>query len=341
MAALLIMLLKYFFSWLVMCSTLFLALIAESIDTFILNRIKGIKKSNIRTLLLPLRAALHSMNVKIALPETACSVIALYFPGLALAAVIPICASVPLSSLVPILDNGGDMVQILLFAVLSEVFATVAVYSLGTSCALITARRMTKEMIMIMLPLMACFSSIAAFFAVLGIQGDTFGLNAFTLSMHIESLHWYGFIGIAIFIFVIYSQIPHSNAGLGCVVFEAGELPEYQGCPRVILQLWSVFRAFIVVAVVTHIFFPWGYFKGLNAGFSISWWAQLINFFAFWVVVILVRVFIVTLCWKGMEALERAFPRVPDFMLILTLTMTAAMLVIYEGIKLSMELSAF
>ena len=108
------------------------------------------------------------------------------------------------------------------------------------------------------------------------------------------------------------------------------------------LQLWSIFRAFLVVALVTHIFFPWGYFKGLNAGFSISWWAQSVNFAAFWTTVLVMRVFGVTLCWKVMELLEKKV-RIKNsgVWLFIILTTVATLLVVYEGIKLSMEVAAF
>jgi hypothetical protein len=335
-------LLKYFFSWLVMFASFFLALLAESIYIFLSAGGAGSDKRGLHTFMLHMRSFVRSINVKMVLPESACETAAVYFPGLALAAIIPISASIPLSTLVPILDNGGDMVQILLFGILSEVFALISVYSLGTYGSWITAQRMIKEQISFMLPLMACFASIAAFLAVAdGTQGDSFSLNAFAHSLFLNSLHWYGIIGIAIFVFVIFSQIPHSTAGLGCLLLETGELPEYQGCPRVVLQMWSFFRAFTIIALVTHIFFPWGYFKGLNAGFSISWWAQSMNFFGFWLFVVLVRVFGVTLCWKGMRYLEKTFPRVPDFIIVSSLTFAAMLLVICEIVKISMEVSEF
>jgi magnesium-transporting ATPase (P-type) len=148
--------------------------------------------------------------------------------------------------------------------------------------------------------------------------------------------------GTLIFTFVIFSQIPHSNAGSGCSLLENCELPDFNGAPRSMLQLWSIFRAFLAVALVTHIFFPWGYFKGLNAGFSISWWAQSANFAAFWTMVLVTRVFGVTLCWKVMELLEKMLPiKNSRAWLCIILTTVATLLVVYEGIKISMEVAAF
>jgi len=342
MVALLTALSKYFFSWLVMCSSLLLALMAENIYILLFPGSIKSDKGHIHALTAHFRAFVRSMNMKTTLPDSACELTSVYFPGLALAAIMPIFASIPLSTLVPILDNGGDMVQILLFGILSEAFALIAVFSLGTHGSWITGRRMVKECISFMLPLMACFASIAAFLSVLDTtQGDSFSLNAFAHPAFTGSLHWYGIIGIAVFIFVIFSRIPHSAEGQGSVLFESGELPEYQGAQRVVLQIWSILRAFTIIALVSHIFFPWGYFKSLNAGFSISWWAQAINFFAFWFFVVLVRVFAVTLCWKGMSSLENYFRRVPGFIIVSLLTLAAMALIICEIIKISMEVSAF
>lgn len=331
---------KYFSSWLLMLMTLFIALFAESIHVYLSGKSMG--KHGYIASLLPVREIYHSMFSRIVLPETACFTLSVYCPGLAFAALIPICASIPFFSFVSILDNGGDMMQILQFAMLSETFALVSVFSLGTSGADRTAHRMVKELIRLMLPLMACFSSIAYYLAIIGVDGDTFSLNAFTLSLHLVPSAPYALAGMSLFVFVIFSQIPHSNSGFGCSVFERGELPEYRGCPRGILQLWSVFRAFLVVALVTHIFFPWSFFKGLNAGFSISWWAQTINFFAFWAAVIFVRVFGVTLSWKAMDALEKLLPcEVQPIYLRLVLILTAMAMIMYEGIRISLEAATF
>ncbi len=52
-----------------------------------------------------------------------------------------------------------------------------------------------------------------------------------------------------------FSQIPHSDADLAVPCLKTVS-SDFNGAPRSMLQLWSIFRAFLVVALVTHIFFP-------------------------------------------------------------------------------------
>lgn len=332
--------LGYFSSWVLMLVTLMIALFAESTHTYFSGR--SLSRRGMIVSLLPLRDIFKSMTMPISLPEASVIRLSIYLPCFALAALIPIAASIPFFSFLPIMDNGGDLIQILQFAALSETLAILAIFSLGTTDAQITADRMIRELVKLIVPMMAAFISIAFYYSANGIQGDPFSLNVFTTALHMTPSAPFSLAGTLIFIFVIFSQIPHSNAGFGCSLLENCELPDFNGAPRSMLQLWSIFRAFLVVALVTHIFFPWTYFKGLNAGFSISWWAQSVNFAAFWTTVLLMRVFGVTLCWKVMELLEKKI-RIKNsgVWLCIILTTAATLLVVYEGIKISMEVAAF
>lgn len=333
-------LLGYFSTWLLMIVTLILALLAEGTQTYLTGRSLG--RRGIVMSFLPLRDIFRSMAMPIGLPDSSVVRMSLYLPCFALAALVPISASIPFFSFVPIMDNGGDMMQIIQFAALSETFAILAVFSLGTPGAVITAIRMIKELVCLIVPMTAAFVSIAFYYSVAGTAGDPFSLNVFTLAQHLSLAAPFALAGTLIFIFIIFSHIPHSNAGFGCSLLENCELPEFSGVPRSMLQLWSIFRAFLVVALVTHIFFPWSYFKGLNQGFSISWWAQSVNFAAFWSTVLIIRVFGVTLCWKALDILEKPFKnKNAEAWICLMLTALATLLVVYEGIKISMEVAAF
>ena len=340
MQNMLINILGYFSSWVLMLVTLMVALFAEGIHTYLSGRSLG--RRGMMVSLIPLREIFRSMTIPISLPEASVVRLSIYMPCFALAALIPIAASIPFFSFLPVMDNGGDLVQILQFAALSETLAILAVFSLGTTDAQITAERMTRELVRLIVPMMAAFISIAFYYSASGIEGDPFSLNVFTMALQMSPSAPFSFAGTLIFIFVIFSQIPHSDAGFGCSLLENCELPDFNGAPRSMLQLWSIFRAFLVVALVTHIFFPWAYFKGLNAGFSISWWAQSVNFAAFWTTVLLIRVFGVTLCWKVMDILEKMFMiKNSRAWLCIILTTAATLLVVYEGIKISMEVAAF
>jgi hypothetical protein len=332
--------LGYFSSWVMMLVTLMVALFAEGIHTYVSGR--SLSRRGMIVSLLPLRDIFRSMTVPISIPEASMIRFSIYLPCFALAALIPIAASIPFFSFLPIMDNGGDLIQILQFAALSETLAILAIFSLGTIDARITAERMVREFVKLIVPMIAAFISIAFYYSANGIQGDPFSLNVFTMALHMSSSAPFSHAGTLIFIFVIFSQIPHSDAGFGCSLLENCEIPDFNGAPRSMLQLWSIFRAFLVVALITHIFFPWGYFKGLNAGFSISWWAQAVNFAAFWSTVLVMRLFGVTLCWKVMALLEKMVKiKNSRAWLCIILTTAATLLVVYEGIKISMEVAAF
>jgi formate hydrogenlyase subunit 4 len=339
MQNILLSILGYISSWVLMLVTLMVALFAESTHTYISG--KSLGRRGMMVSLLPLRDIFRSMTIPISLPEASAVRLSIYLPCFALAALIPIAASIPFFSFLPIMDNGGDLIQIIQFAALSETLAILSVLSLGTPSARNTADRMAKELAMLIIPMIAAFISIAFYYSASGVKGDPFSLNVFTTALHMSPSTPFSLAGTIIFIFVIFSQIPHSNAGFGCSLLENCELPDFNGVPRSMLQLWSIFRAFLAVALVTHIFFPWGYFKGLNAGFSISWWAQSVNFAAFWTTVLLMRVFGVTLCWKVMDMLEKVL-RIKNSAtwICIILTTAATLLVVYEGIKISMEVAA-
>ncbi len=333
-------LLGYFSSWVLILVTLAVALFAEAIHTFFSG--KSLSRRGMIVSFMPLRDILKSITIPVSLPEAAVAKLSIYLPCFALASLVPIAASIPFFSFIPIMDNGGDLMQILQFAILSETFAILSVLSLGTVAAEATAKRMMQELVALIVPMMAAFISIGFFYSTGGVQGDPFSLNTFTKAQHMSLSAPFSLVGTLLFIFVIFSRVPHSNAGFGCSLLENCELPDYNGAPRSVLQLWSIFRAFLVVALVTHIFFPWGFFKGLNAGFSISWWAQSVNFAAFWSTVLIIRVFGVTVCWKLKELSEASIKiKNGGTWLYIALTVAATLLVVYEGIKISMETAAF
>lgn len=250
----------YFSSFVLMLVTMMVALFAESTHTYFSG--KNLSRRGMMVSLLPLRDIFRSMTIPMRLPETSVVSLSIYLPCFALAALIPIAASIPFFSFLPIMDNGGDLIQILQFAVLSETLAIMSILSLGTAAAQNTADRMVRELVKLIVPMLAAFISIAFYYSANGIQGDPFSLNVFTMALHMSPSAPFSLAGTLIFIFVIFSQIPHSNVGFGCSLLENCELPDFNGIPRSILQLWSIFRAFLVVALVTHIFFPGSISKG-------------------------------------------------------------------------------
>ncbi len=129
MQNMLINILGYFSSWVLMLVTLMVALFAEGIHTYLSGRSLG--RRGMMVSLIPLREIFRSMTIPISLPEASVVRLSIYMPCFALAALIPIAASIPFFSFLPVMDNGGDLVQILQFAALSETLAILAVFSLG------------------------------------------------------------------------------------------------------------------------------------------------------------------------------------------------------------------
>ena len=122
--------LGYMSSWVLMLVTLMVALFAESTHTYISG--KNLSRRGMMVSLLPLRDIFRSMTIPISLPEASAVRLSIYLPCFALAALIPIAASIPFFSFLPIMDNGGDLIQILQFAALSETLAILSILSLGT-----------------------------------------------------------------------------------------------------------------------------------------------------------------------------------------------------------------
>ena len=70
---------------------------------------------------------------------------ALYCPVFAFAALLTVCACLPICTYIPIIDNGADIVQLAQFMLLSEVFVLMSLYAAGTEEALEIARTRDAE----------------------------------------------------------------------------------------------------------------------------------------------------------------------------------------------------
>ena len=282
-----------------------------------------------------------SYRRKIILPESAKMPLSLYGPALSFAALMPVCAAIPFCTLIPIMENGADVLQILQFYMLSEVIAISTVYSLGTKEAGLAANKCIKESFLVLVPLVSFIISTAAFFEAGGGSGDAFSLNAFSLSQKFADLGAGGLTGVIIFIFLIFTQIPHRDVIDGTLPFDEGEMPAYQGCPRTMLQLRGIFRSFIVIVLVVNMFFPLGDFALLSGGSYLSWNAQIINFLVFWLVVIFARVVLVNLSWLLFDAIERRLPSSVSAFFVPAASLAAAALILHEVYIISSEIAAF
>lgn len=277
----------------------------------------------------------------VALPGGARVRTALFCPVLAFAALLTVCACLPVCTYIPIIDNGADVVQLAQFMLLSEVFVLVSLYAAGTEEALEIARAEMRNMIRFLIPFMAACASIAAYLIKNGLDTDPFSFNSFSLFGQMRSMSWFGVAGMLLFMLAVLSQAPQRGASSGTLLLEEGELPDYGGAPRGILQIWSVVRSFIVVAVMTYIVFPSELMGTFGESAAIAWSGQAVNFVVFWLSVAAMRVAAVPLCRAVVAAVERPLPAYARGGVVYALTAAAVLLLWYEGIVLSMEAAAF
>jgi len=330
---------KYLFIWLMTCVLLSAALISEVAYTLLLRIIRGPRKNLLKNI--PVIRMLTPFAHKTLLPESSCKIAALFCPVAAFALLFPIYASIPVGTGVPIIDNGGDLIQIMSCVLLSSAFAIISVSSLGTNSGKMVAAWLMKDTMALFLPLMACFASMASYFVSVGVTGDTFSLNPFTLAVPFNSMDAPGIIGVVVFIFVIFSQLQHNDIETGCILLDDGELPDYRGLQRVFLQFWGLAMPYIIILLTAHIFFPWSFFSNSGHGTVESFIFGLLGFISFWLMIVFLRVVVVTLCWKIMAVVQKYLPDKMTPWILPALTITAMLLIYYDSIKVSAELIAF
>lgn len=280
-------------------------------------------------------------RASVALPKNARRSAAIYCPVLAFAALMTLCACLPTCTYIPIIDNGADVVQLSLFMLLSELFVMIALYSVGTNDALETARLEMRAMVRLFFPFMALCASIAAYLIKNGLDTDPFSFNSFSLFGQMRSMSWAGVASIALFILIAFSQIPQKGRESGTLLFRGGELPEYNGAPRGMLQLWSVVRSFLAISVIVYIVFPSDLMTAFGESAAIAWGGQAVNFVVFWLSVAAVRIVVVPLCHAGMERAKLRLPELIRGALPYALTLIAMLLLWYEGLLLYVEAAAF
>lgn len=330
-----IFLLKYMTTWVSMtAAVVVLLMLSEAAYGFLLMRFTG---RDCAEIVHPLRSIAVSVVSPVLLPACACKPIAIIMPMLAVAALFPVCSSLPFFTFSPLIDNGADMLQIIHFTILSEVFAVIAIYSLGTEYAFRSATRQFSEFIKLLVVLVAAFSSFAVYFAALGVQGNPFSLDVYTLSLQFKSLGWLGRAAAAVFVFLAFWYSPRCEESETGDVLTGLPLGEYSGIQRAILQIWAAFKAFIIATLVTHIFFPWFLFKESEKLVAGSYTAQAVTFTAFALTVILVRVFGVMICRNIRSLVEKKLPAQVVTLLIMLLIGIAMGVIYHEAYLTALE----
>ncbi len=146
------MVFKYFNAWLLMGFALVAAIVTEKLYLLLVSAVQRKRMGGVRV---PRRGLRAIFRLEIGLPETAAVNIALYGPSLAIASLMTVCASLPFCTFIPIFDNGSDLIQLVQFLLLSEVFALISLYALGTGTGNEVARSEMRSMQRLQVPILA------------------------------------------------------------------------------------------------------------------------------------------------------------------------------------------
>lgn len=276
----------------------------------------------------PFTSIAASASAPIVLSENASRRSALLLPILALAALFPACASISFLTFSPLIDNGGDLLQILLFVVLSEVFAAAAICAQGTKRAQRCASRLFCESVRLMIVMMAAFSSLAIYFSSLGAQGNLYSLTTYYGSLHLKYLDVRVLAAIAVLVVLALSHMSVSDEGGSDGVFSEMPPTEYDGIQRAMLQIWIAFKSFLAAMLITQIFFPW-FLIGDSSFLS----AQIQALILFWLAVIATRTFGVMACRKARSFLEAQTSPAFVALMMLCMTCAAVSVIYYEAYK--------
>ncbi len=290
---------------------------------------------------LPEAALRAAFREPASLPGCAAAKVVIYAPALAAASLVTLCASLPFCTFIPIIDNGADIIQMAQLLLLSEAFAVAALCSLGTKEGCDFAAAEAKAALKLLVPLAASAASLSFFFTQNGVDRDPFSLNSFSVVGRFSAMSPFGIFGSLLFAFIILSQIPHRGTAESSELFEASEMPDFKGAPRALLQLWSIARSFIIISVVVFVFFPHNIIENIGESVGIAWYRQALSFAAFWLAVVLARLFIVPLCQFAMNFIERrTSEKYAEAAMPLLLAASMALLW-YEGLLLSQEAALF
>lgn len=305
-----------------MLFAILVAIFSESATFYILNIFK--RQTKEKAEMNPINFIKVQYNNKVVLPDSAVVLVVLLGPVFAFAALLPICSAIPYFSFIPIMHNSSDLLQISQFFILSDTLAIVSVYALGTKNSEAVAKNMSIKSLYLILSLLAFFTVVATYTEFYGSVTDVFRLNTFMNFSTVNTLSTVIYVTMFVFAFLILAQLPHENFKTAKYFLNNELLTEYQGAPRLIMSLWSLFRSFIIAALIVVIISPLPNVPATFQPWGISWISQFINFLFFWIALIFTRIFVVSVSWALFDKVESIVPRrlskflVPILILILT-----------------------
>lgn len=219
-------------------------------------------------------------------------------PLLAVTAVLMVFLYIPMGSLPPILSTGGDVILIVYLFALSAVAMVAGGFASGSPYANIGAQREMVLMMSYEVPLAIVVTTLAYFAYRSGIPGEPFNLTTFVAMPLWGVAGWMGVLGLAALFVSLMAVVPAEVGKVPMDIAEAkteileGLICEYSGRNLAMFKLTFALRNSAMCAVVVSLFFPWniGSWLGLTGA-----WLLVADFLFFWLKVLLLQVFGVTL----------------------------------------------
>ena len=267
----------------------------------------------------------------------------LFALSISFALLCSVFACIPSGAAVPVIENGGDLLQMLFSIIMSVGFVFVALEALNFSDKKYVFKKLLISVARLYIPLAACIVSIASYLETIGIAGDTFSLSLLISATPYNSMSKYGIAGLLLFGFIIFSQIysEDKEPGEDCMLISVNDMPEFTGKTRFVLQLWSLFIPYLVILLKEQIFFPWKLFVRIDKGPLTALLMTLAAFGVFWAVLVLLRIVVVSLCWSVMHFIKTHVSKKVYFFILPLLVLIAMGLVFYDSIIIAAEMIAY
>ena len=283
---------KYFSAWFLIAIIFLVALLTELFASYVL----GLKSGD-RNILSSYRYLRRTYREGIRLGRDVQAFYPVYFPAFAFAGLFPVCSALPYFTFIPLLENGSDLLQIVQFLLLSDTFALITVYSVANRESVFRVNNMIRDYICLYIPVIFLLTMLALYKINLGELDKVFILDSFmSIASSVEnsvSLR----IAVVMFSALVVSQIPHVSYKSAVYFVKSDEFTSYSGVPRILMNAWGLFRSFIVMTIVTELFFTFVSYRLFSSTDLPVWFIRLSNFLAFWLSVLLFRVIFVPLTW--------------------------------------------
>lgn len=218
-------------------------------------------------------------------------------PLLAVTAVLMVFLYIPMGSMPAILSTGGDVILIIYLFALSAVAMVVGGFASGSPYSNIGAQREMVLMMSYELPLAIVVTSLAYFAYKNGVPGEPFSLATFTAMPIWQVANWMGILGLFALLVALMAVVPAEVGKVPMDMAEAkteileGLISEYSGRNLAMFKLTFALRNSAMCALVVSLFFPWN----IGVAFGLRGpWFLLADFLFFWVKVLFLQIFGVT-----------------------------------------------